>query len=115
MKRGTIVLINAHFTDLSSTKIRPALVISNEVYNTKQDDVVLILMTSNTSRLNPDDYVLKDSDPEFKNTGLRQTSAFRVGKIITLHKKLLNSKLGYVGPNTLKEIENRLRNLLQLL
>jgi mRNA interferase MazF len=55
MKRGTIVLINASFSDLSATKIRPALVISNEDYNTKQDDVVLILMTSNISRSNPDD------------------------------------------------------------
>ncbi len=76
--------------------------------------MVVLLVTSNTSRITPDDYVLKDSNPEFKNTGLRQASAFRVGKITTLHKKLLNSKLGFAGPNTMKEVENRLRNLLQL-
>jgi mRNA interferase MazF len=114
MKRGTIVLINAHFTDLSSTKIRPALVISNEDYNTKQDDMVLILITSNTSRFNPDDYVIETHNPEFKNTGLKRALTFKVGKIITVHKKLLMAKLGIADTNTLDEIEKRLRNLLAL-
>ncbi len=114
MKRGTIVLINASFSDLSDTRTRPALVISNEDYNTKQDDVVLILMSSNISRSNPDDYVLEDSNPEFKTTGLMRSSTFRTGKIITLKKELLRYTLGFVGPKTLHEIEKRLQNLLQL-
>lgn len=114
MRRGDVVLIKFPFTDLSSTKVRPALIISNENYNADQEDIVLILITSNISRLSSDDCLLNPSNPEFKNTGLKQASAFRVGKIQTLNKKLINSKLGFVGPNTLREIERRLRNLLQL-
>ena len=114
MKKGDVVLVTFPFTDLSSVKVRPALVISNDSYNEVQDDIVLLLITSNVSRLSPDDYLLKSENTEFTNTGLMQTSTFRVGKIITLHKKLLNSKLGFIGPNTLKEIEGKLRNLLQL-
>ncbi|MHC4197452.1 MAG: type II toxin-antitoxin system PemK/MazF family toxin [Planctomycetota bacterium] len=114
MKRGDVVLIRFPFTDLSSTKVRPALIISNENYNSKQDDVVLLLITSNVSRVSPDDGILDSNDTEFKDTGLKQTSAFRVGKIQTLNKKLINSRLGLVGSNTLSKIEVRLRNLLQL-
>ena len=114
MKKGDVVLIVAPFSDRSSIKLRPALVISNENYNSKQDDVVVLLITSNVSRISTDDYVLKDSNPEFENTGLKKASAFRVGKIVTLNKKIFIRKLGFVGPNTLKEIEKRLRNLLQL-
>ena len=114
MKRGTIVLINANFTDLSRTKTRPALIISSEEYNNNQNDRILILISSNTSRLNPDDYVLEDSNLEFKNTGLKKSSAFRVGKVTTIHKKLLICKLGFAGSNTMKEVEKRLRKLLQL-
>ncbi len=114
MKRGAIVLINASFTDLSGTKTRPALIIiSREEYN-NQNDMVLILKISNTSRLNPDDYVLEDRNLEFKNTGIKQSFAFRVGKVIAIHKKLLICKFGFAGPNTMKEVEKRLRNLLQL-
>jgi mRNA interferase MazF len=115
MKRGDVVLIRFPFTDLSSTKVRPALVISNANYNANQEDVVLVLITSNISRISSEDYLLDPLNPEFKNTGLKQASALRVGKIQTLNKKLINSKLGFVGPNTLKEIETRLRNLLELL
>lgn len=114
MKRGDVVLIRFPFTDLSSTKVRPALIISNENYNTHQEDVILLLITSNISRMSSDDYLLDSRNPEFKDTGLKQASAFRVGKIQTLNRKLINSKLGFVGPNTLKETEKRLRNLLQL-
>jgi hypothetical protein len=37
-----------------------------------------------------------------------------VGKIVALKNNLLKRELGIAGPNTLKEIEKRLRNLLQL-
>lgn len=114
MKRGDVVLIKFPFTDLSSTKVRPALVISNDNYNINQDDVVVLLVTSNVSRTSSDDYIIDPRDTEFRNTGLKQISAFRVGKIQTLNKRLINSKLGSVGPNILKEIEKRLCNLLQL-
>jgi mRNA interferase MazF len=114
MKKGDVVLISVPFTDLSFVKVRPALVISNENYNTSEDDVVVLLITSNISRLSSEDYVIETNNPEFINTGLKQASAFRVGKIQTLHKNLLISKLGIAGPNTLKEIEKRLRNLLEL-
>lgn len=114
MKRGDVVLLTVPFTDLSSTKVRPAVIISNDNYNANQNGVVLVLITSNVSRVSPDDYVLDVGNPEFKNTGLKQASAFRVGKIQTLSKKLVNNKLGFIGPNTLNTIRSRLRNLLEL-
>ncbi|GAX62371.1 plasmid maintenance toxin/cell growth inhibitor [Candidatus Scalindua japonica] len=114
MKKGDVVLITFPFTDLSSVKVRPALVISNDSYNEIQDDTVLLLITSNITRLSPDDYLLESENPEFANTGLKNPSVFRVGKIHTLKKTLLRSKLGFVGSGILKEIEDRLRNLLQL-
>ncbi|MFV1976275.1 MAG: type II toxin-antitoxin system PemK/MazF family toxin [Candidatus Scalindua sp.] len=114
MKKGDVVLITFPFTDLSSVKVRPALVISNDSYNEIQDDTVLLLITTNVSRLSPDDYLLESENPEFTDTGLSKPSVFRVGKIHTLKKTLLRRKLGFVGSGILKEIEDRLHNLLQL-
>ena len=114
MKKGDVVLISFPFTDLTSLKVRPALVISNDSYNGIQNDIVLLLITSKVSRVTQDDYLLKATNTEFKETGLRQTSVFRVGKIQTLNKTLLVSRLGFVGPCILVEIENRLRDLLHL-
>jgi len=46
-KQGDIVLVPFPFSNLSSAKIRPVLVISNNVYNQKYLDVVVCGITSN--------------------------------------------------------------------
>jgi mRNA interferase MazF len=45
--QGDIVLIPIPFTDLSSQKRRPVIVISNDSYNQTTRDVVVVAMTSN--------------------------------------------------------------------
>ena len=45
--QGDIVLIPIPFTDLSSRKRRPVIVISNDEYNRTAPDVVVVAMTSN--------------------------------------------------------------------
>lgn len=45
--QGDIVLIPVPFTDLSSQKRRPVIVISNDSYNYKADDILVVAMTSN--------------------------------------------------------------------
>ena len=45
--QGDIVLIPIPFTDLSSQKRRPVIVISNDSYNQTTADVVVVAMTSN--------------------------------------------------------------------
>ena len=44
-KKGDIVIINFPFTDLTSTKKRPALIISNDVVN-QTSDYLLVQITS---------------------------------------------------------------------
>jgi mRNA-degrading endonuclease toxin of MazEF toxin-antitoxin module len=46
-KHGDIVLIPIPFTDLSSQKQRPVVVISNDNYNYTTPDFVVVAMTSN--------------------------------------------------------------------
>ena len=47
------MLIPIPFTDLSSQKRRPVIVISNDAYNQKGEDIVVVAMTSNPT---PADY-----------------------------------------------------------
>jgi len=46
-KQGDIVLIPIPFTDLTSQKRRPVIVISNNRYNQKTGDIIVAAMTSN--------------------------------------------------------------------
>ena len=45
-KRGDIILVPFPFTDLSSSKRRPALVISPESFNERMQDLVVVAITS---------------------------------------------------------------------
>jgi mRNA interferase MazF len=46
-KQGDILLVPIPFTDLSSQKRRPVIVISNNFYNKKTTDILVVAMTSN--------------------------------------------------------------------
>ena len=45
-----IYLMNFPFSDLSKKKVRPVVVISNEKYNLKYNDVLVIPITSNIKK-----------------------------------------------------------------
>ena len=46
-EQGDILLVPIPFTDLSSQKRRPVIVVSNNSYNQKTTDLVVVAMTSN--------------------------------------------------------------------
>ena len=47
LKQRDIILIPIPFTDLTSQKKRPAIVISNDNYNETHEDIVVAALTSN--------------------------------------------------------------------
>lgn len=49
--QGDILLIPIPFTDLSSSKRRPVLVISNNEYNSRTDDIIVTAITSSIDHL----------------------------------------------------------------
>ena len=56
-KLGDVVLLPFPFTDLTTTKQRPAVVISGKTFNTTHPDVIVAAITSQMpSALSPDDY-----------------------------------------------------------
>jgi len=46
-KQGDVVLIPIPFTDLSSTKKRPVLILSSDDYNQNTNDLIVAAITSN--------------------------------------------------------------------
>ena len=59
--RGDVVLVPFPFSDLSTTKVRPAVVVSGSLYHTTEPDLILAAITSKiTTVIGPLDYVLSD-------------------------------------------------------
>jgi mRNA interferase MazF len=99
------------FTDLSSSKLRPALVIAPE---NKYGDVILAFISSVIKDIEDTDFVLDKSDKDFSKTGLKKASGFKMGKLATLSKDIVYGKLGSVSPRLQRELDERLEKALHL-
>lgn len=111
-KKGDVVLIPFPFTDLSSQKVRPAVVVSDV---TKGDDIVVVFVSSQkTHRRNPMDVLITHDTPGFSETGFKTDSTIRVSKIATLDKKIMLGVLGAVPKRSQKEIDSKLKLLFGL-
>ena len=114
MQKGTIVLTKFPFTDLSSNKRRPAIIVSGESID-KMDVIVAFITTSQIQNFNLNNCLYFDIDrPDFKISGLKNTSVIRLDKLATLKKSIFTGELGKVGTQTIKEINEKLRNVFQL-
>jgi len=113
MNRGDIVLITFPFSDLTATKVRPALVLSP--ISPKEQDYIVALISSNIERsLSNTDYLLLKSDSAFAETGLKVESVFRMAKLHNLNKSLAKRKIGKVDSNLMQNLETKLRLALGL-
>ncbi|MGH7596473.1 MAG: type II toxin-antitoxin system PemK/MazF family toxin [bacterium] len=108
MKRGDIILITVPLSDLTSTKVRPALVVSPE--DPSEDDFIVALITTNIHRqLIPSDHALRAMDKDFGGTGLHFDSVFRMAKLFNLEKTLAKRRLGKASPTLMKKLDKKLK------
>jgi mRNA interferase MazF len=112
LKRGTIVLAIYPFTDLSSAKRRPALVVS--ATERSDSDCILAFITSRVEKTDATDLVLDASDVDFAATGLNVASAIRCGKLMTLDCSLLTGRLGRLSECLMGQVNFRLKEALAL-
>ena len=112
MKRWDVVLLAYPFDDWSGAKVSPAVVVSSDEYNTRSEDAVFVLITSNTEKRSDFDILVADVHPEFAHTGLAKSSMIRVDMIWTLKQVLVKRTVGQVGNQIRREIIVRLRRLL---
>ena len=114
MNKWDVVLLAFPFTDLSTIKVRPAVVISPNDDNSTLEDGVFLLITSNTTRTSAHDLLVPTTHTEYPATGLVKESAIRIDKIFTLRKSLVRRTLGTLGPVLQQEVAARLKQYLQL-
>ena len=100
-KQGDVILVPFPFTDLTTVKQRPALVLSADWFNASREDCVLAAITSQIpSDLWPDEYLLSAGDRS--TGGLPKPSLVRLGKrcpepvegLFTMSKSLFRKRLG---------------------
>ena len=110
-KRGDIILVPFPFTDFSTFKQRPALIISSNAFNRSREDIIVVALTSQTdSAAKGGNYLVKGA--EQKSSGLLKEGVVLVGKIVTIDQRLIRSTLGTLSPKTLVEVSKRIFKII---
>jgi len=109
-RKGDVVLVSFPYTTddgQTQTKRRPAVIISNDMNNLRLDDVLLVPLTSNTTRAHkePTQVEINMNSPEGQQGGLRLDSVIDCTVIATIPKTLLVNKIGAFPQETMERID----------
>ena len=105
---GDIVLVPFPFTDQSSIKKRPAVVVSSATYNRDRPDIIILAVTSQIAAPSQmGTFLVQD----WKAAGLLKPSVVKP-IITTLQKTLVKKKLGRLVSQDLQSLQNALQSIL---
>jgi mRNA interferase MazF len=107
--QGDILLVPIPFTDLSSQKRRPVIVVSNNSYNQTTTDLVVVAMTSNPVEA---EYSFTITSTDLEIGSLNHPGKVRVDKIYTISRSIVVKKFGHVNDNVLTRIRHELQGLV---
>lgn len=105
-----VVLVPFPFSDLSSTKKRPCLVISSFKPQGLNHHSIIAMITSNLNGLSfPFDYQIK----EFKKAGLPKPSILRLSKLVSIDNQMITTHLGKLEEIDQKKVSKLFRKLFE--
>ncbi|MEK6837754.1 MAG: type II toxin-antitoxin system PemK/MazF family toxin [Nanoarchaeota archaeon] len=108
-EQGDIVLVPFPFTDLSGTKQRPALVLSNTGYNGKTQDIVTCGITSN---LQNSEYSVIIDNVNLASGSIPIKSRIKVDKMFTLKQFLVKKKIAKLKAEDFEKVKAELQKLV---
>ena len=110
-KQGDIVLIPIPFTDLSSAKKRPVLILSSDIYNNNTDDLIVAAITSN---INEKQYGVTITVNDLSDGNLLHRSCIRTDKLYTLAQSIVIKKFGTLKEETLTAVIEKAYDVISM-
>lgn len=105
--QGDIIMVPFPYSDLSSVKERPALVLSN--HRLRGDDVIVAGITSHRN-----EHAIACSQQDLSKGQLPLMSYVKVGKIVSLSKGIIRSVEAKMGKEKMNEIFEALSKLIEV-
>jgi len=103
---GSVVLLRFPFSDLSQSKLRPAVVLASA----DRDDWILCQLTSKPYG---DGRAIQITDADFATGGLRLVSYARPAKLFTAHRGLFVAEPGRLRPEALAKVRRAVLDVLK--
>ncbi|OVE74830.1 hypothetical protein BVX95_01050 [archaeon D22] len=106
LRKGDVVLFPFPYTDLSNSKLRPCLVISNEM----SEDILLSQITS--KKVSGDLFSVHLNESDTEQGSLEIESYVRINMLFTANKNLVKKIICKVKKHKYKEIIEKLVKLV---
>lgn len=108
-KQGEIVIVPFPFSDLSGTKQRPVLIISNNDYNNTCEDVITCGITSNKKESR---YAIIIDNKNLIEGQIPLQSSIKIDKLFTLEKTIIIKKIGRINKETFDKVKDGFFSLI---
>ena len=109
-KQREIVLVPFPYSDLSSTKRRPVLIVSNDDYNQTFPDVVVCVITGN---LHNDGYSIELENEDLEIGMLPESSIVKAHKLFTNHQDKIIKKFSLVTGEYFEKVADKIKHLIE--
>lgn len=113
MIKGRVVLIPFPFDDMTASKVRPAVCLTEPI-GPHRHVVVAFISSQVSADLAATDIVLDPRRQDFRATGLRVASVLRLHRLVTLTTSLIRRELGHLSPAWQDEVAQKLAVLFGL-
>ncbi len=100
-----LVLLPYPFSDQGGSKVRPAIIISNDNFNKRSEDCVMVPLTT---IIKDEPFSLIINQDNLESGKLLKQSRVRIDKLFTIKKSLIMMKIGKVNEKTLEKIKSEI-------
>ena len=97
-----LVLLPYPFSDQGSSKVRPAIIVSNDNFNKRCEDCVMVPLTT---VIKEEPFSIIINQDSLESGRLLKQSRVRIDKIFTIKKSLIVMKIGKINDKTLEKIK----------
>ena len=109
-KQKEIVLVPFPYSDLSTIKRRPVLIISNESYNDSFDDVIVCAISSNKFK---DEFSIDLVNDDLETGSLPEPSVIKVHKLFTIHKSKIVKRFSLLKQEAFLRVTHKFNELIK--
>jgi len=101
-KQKELVLLPYPFSDQVGSKVRPAIIVSNDNFNKRCEDCVMVPLTT---VIKDEPFSLVINQDSLESGKLLKQSRVRIDKLFTIKKSLIMMKIGKINEKTLDKIK----------
>jgi mRNA interferase MazF len=108
--KGDVILVPFPFSNQTSAKKRPAVIVSSDAYNKVSQDIIIMAITGQTGgHIGIGEFLIED----WQSAGLLKASAIK-SAISTIEQKLVTKTLGRLSSKDLSALDKGLKEVLAL-